>query len=386
MLPFKLNSESFDSYKGSKISSTGLKSDIFENKIYKNRIYKKIKLLNNEITQDIVYEIINIIIISSCEDYKNWTSEFFSIIYIDNDGIYIEMEKIEGEFILTNSFDEDKALEKSKLVEENFNFYFIQLFKTIQTIHKLGIYHRDLKPDNFFILKQEPYIKLIDWGHSIIIINNKIYGEPLNVGQKYMIDYYTQMEMHKHLKTVETELKNSLTIFKFNDINTQYFFKLLERYDLYSCLLTFTFFISNKKGFKSIPEGQGIFENESFFKTQDYISFKEKQKENLCTQKIIELIDKQVIKYIYKFFIINIHTIGKFQSEIKKAEKESIIEDRKTLRVDVDSLLAQDYCEITKHAPTNPVTSRTPGFLDLPETKQNMSLSGGFKSKKKKKK
>ena len=65
-----------------------------------------------------------------------------------------------------------------------------------------------------------------------------------------------------------------------------------------------------------------------------------------------------------------------------KSRKESIIEDRKTLRVDVDSLLAQDYCEITKHAPTNPVTSRTQ-VLDLPETKQNMSLSGGFKSKKK---
>ena len=80
------------------------------------------------------------------------------------------------------------------------------------------------------------------------------------------------------------------------------------------------FFISNKKGFKSIPEGQGIFENESFLKP-DYISFKEKQKENLCTQKIIELIDKQVIKYIYKFFIINIHTIGKFQSEIKKQKR-----------------------------------------------------------------
>ncbi|MEX1014184.1 MAG: protein kinase family protein [Candidatus Paceibacterota bacterium] len=59
---------------------------------------------------------------------------------------YFVMEKADtdlGSFLINNELDEQERV-----------FFMVQIFDAIQQLHSLGIYHRDIKPDNIFVFYQ----------------------------------------------------------------------------------------------------------------------------------------------------------------------------------------------------------------------------------------
>ena len=74
--------------------------------------------------------------------------------------IYILYEYINGE-------DLQKKILNYGLPSDNMlKYYFIQILNSINYLHSINISHRDIKPDNIIITKDNKKIKLIDFGSS----------------------------------------------------------------------------------------------------------------------------------------------------------------------------------------------------------------------------
>ena len=75
----------------------------------------------------------------------------------DSDALYLVMEFLPGGDIMT------LLMKKDTLPEEAAQFYMAETALAIETIHKLGFIHRDIKPDNL-LLDSRGHVKLSDFG------------------------------------------------------------------------------------------------------------------------------------------------------------------------------------------------------------------------------
>lgn len=75
----------------------------------------------------------------------------------ENDTAYIIMEYLEGE-TLSERLKRDKIIPEKEAIE-----LMIPVMKSLEVVHKEGIIHRDIAPDNVFITK-DGRVKLIDFG------------------------------------------------------------------------------------------------------------------------------------------------------------------------------------------------------------------------------
>ncbi|KAJ3219453.1 hypothetical protein HK099_004687 [Clydaea vesicula] len=95
-------------------------------------------------------------LLSEASEIANW---IVRLIYTfqDKDYLYLVMEYLPGGDLLS-------LLIKKDIFEEEFaKFYCAQMILAIEETHKLGIIHRDIKPDNFLFGK-EGNLKLSDFG------------------------------------------------------------------------------------------------------------------------------------------------------------------------------------------------------------------------------
>lgn len=75
----------------------------------------------------------------------------------NKDYLYLVMEFLAGGDLMT------LLIERDTLTEEEAKFYIAEMVIAIDTIHKLGFIHRDVKPDNLLIDK-DGHLKLSDFG------------------------------------------------------------------------------------------------------------------------------------------------------------------------------------------------------------------------------
>lgn len=75
----------------------------------------------------------------------------------NKDYLYLVMEFLPGGDLMT------LLIERDTLQEEQAKFYIAEMIVAIDTIHKLGFIHRDIKPDNLLIDK-DGHLKLSDFG------------------------------------------------------------------------------------------------------------------------------------------------------------------------------------------------------------------------------
>ena len=104
----------------------------------------------------------------------------------------------------------DKKLKPRESIQ-----YFIQAIKILESIHKLGIIHRDIKPDNFLLSACDKKLYLIDFGLS-----------------KYYLD-----ENKNHIK--ERKDKKLIGTAKFTSLNIHYGIEPSRRDDIESLCYTF---------------------------------------------------------------------------------------------------------------------------------------------------
>ncbi len=115
-------------------------------KIKIHQLNKELEILNEKNTLEKVSNNENII------KYYGTTKDDFQI--------YILYEYINGE-------DLQKKILNYGLPSENMvKYYFIQILNSINYLHSINISHRDIKPDNIIITKDNKKIKLIDFGSS----------------------------------------------------------------------------------------------------------------------------------------------------------------------------------------------------------------------------
>lgn len=79
--------------------------------------------------------------------------------FTENETAYIVMEYLDGE-TLTERLKRDKTIPEDEAVKMLW-----QVMDSLQTVHKEGILHRDIAPDNIFLTKSGD-VKLIDFGAS----------------------------------------------------------------------------------------------------------------------------------------------------------------------------------------------------------------------------
>lgn len=59
---------------------------------------------------------------------------------------------------------------------EDVRYYMYQLLRTLDACHSIGIMHRDIKPDNLLINRNQKKIRIIDWGLADIYYSKQQYG------------------------------------------------------------------------------------------------------------------------------------------------------------------------------------------------------------------
>ena len=137
--------------------------------------------------------------------------------------IYKQLFNIDGIPILRNyGYDQgfhyliieqlDKQLDKVEIDKTMCIKYFIQALKIIEDIHKIGILHRDIKPDNFMIKEKNNELFLIDFGLSkrfVDISGNHIEEK---TGKKMIGTIkYASLNIHNGLESTRRDDIESLT-------------------------------------------------------------------------------------------------------------------------------------------------------------------------------
>jgi len=209
--------------------------------------------------------------------------EIFSINRVDNDRYYMVKEYIRG-----------KDLEKCRNIEKNHIQVIIgEIVRILAEVHKLGICHRDLKPNNImidFLKGNEPKITLIDFGlvkspQIDVGADQKLTREGDRPGNKFFQSLVTYNSYPKH--------------------------NLLD--DYYSVLLIFYWLFDNKSFYNDyfkLPPSEVVKEVEAckskyedpFLEENAVEGFCGKRKEVLCIAQFSEFhkIVRQAYKDIYE--------------------------------------------------------------------------------------
>ena len=126
------------------------------------------------------------------QEYENQ----YCIKYIDS-----SIGKSELTYIILEFASKGSALNYITYNNMGFNeklckFLFTKILIIVQSLHKMGICHRDLKLDNFLFNGDNFIIKIADFGlSSLIIKDNK--GKPLKQKGEVGTSYYKAPEMYK---------------------------------------------------------------------------------------------------------------------------------------------------------------------------------------------
>lgn len=127
----------------------------------------------------------------------------------DPDYLFFAMEYVPGgdfRSLLCNS---------GILRNEHAKFYLLEMFMSVDSLHRLGYIHRDLKPENFLI-DSKGHIKLTDFGLASGIINSqKIESLRLKLDQIKDLEVpvrtaIERRDIHKTLKMQELNYANSI--------------------------------------------------------------------------------------------------------------------------------------------------------------------------------
>jgi serine/threonine protein kinase len=112
---------------------------------------------------------------------------------------YIAMELLEGE-------DLGKRLAKSggKLPASDVNFVVQQVCRALSRAHQAGVVHRDLKPDNIFIVKDDDrdIVKILDFGVAKSA-SQSLDGSNTKTGAMLGTPYYMSPEQAQGIKSVD---------------------------------------------------------------------------------------------------------------------------------------------------------------------------------------
>jgi serine/threonine protein kinase len=112
---------------------------------------------------------------------------------------YIAMELLEGE-------DLGKRLAKSggKLSNGEVNFVIQQVCRALSRAHQAGVVHRDLKPDNIYIVKDDDrdIVKILDFG--VAKSAAALDGSNTKTGAMLGTPYYMSPEQAQGIKTVDS--------------------------------------------------------------------------------------------------------------------------------------------------------------------------------------
>jgi len=111
-----------------------------------HQLNKEMEILNEKNTNEKIKDNENIV------NYYGTTKDDFQI--------YILYEYIKGNDL------EKEVLNYGLKSEKLIKYYFIQILNSIKYLHSLNIAHRDIKPDNILLTKDNKKIKLIDFGSS----------------------------------------------------------------------------------------------------------------------------------------------------------------------------------------------------------------------------
>ena len=92
--------------------------------------------------------------------------------YDDKKYLYLVMEYVKGKTLLREITDHDV----DEFTEKKAAVYMEKIFKAVNHCHAQGIVHRDIKPDNVMVAKNNR-IKLIDFGLSAVVNKGNKLGE-----------------------------------------------------------------------------------------------------------------------------------------------------------------------------------------------------------------
>jgi len=95
------------------------------------------------------------ILVEAAETNPWVTKLYYS--FQDKDYLYLVMEYVPGGDLMS------QLVEKDIFSLEDTRFYIAQLLASIQTIHQMNYFHRDIKPDNI-LLDKNGHLKLTDFG------------------------------------------------------------------------------------------------------------------------------------------------------------------------------------------------------------------------------
>ena len=110
--------------------------------------------------------------------------------YNDQKYVYLVMEYVTGQPL----FDKITKQENQTFTETTAAKYMKQLFQALNHCHAQNIVHRDIKPDNIMITKDDT-VRLIDFGLSKASKNNKnlttVAGTPYYMAPEVLEGSYT---------------------------------------------------------------------------------------------------------------------------------------------------------------------------------------------------
>ncbi|CAD8189223.1 unnamed protein product [Paramecium octaurelia] len=108
-------------------------------------------------------------------------------------------------YLVTELLDTDlrKVLERehAKLTEDHYKLFLYQILRGIKYMHSANILHRDLKPRNILLNKEDCMLKVCDFGLSRALLSQGLNGQNPNVMTDYVeTRYYRAPELLLGLK------------------------------------------------------------------------------------------------------------------------------------------------------------------------------------------
>ena len=116
----------------------------------------------------------------------------------ENNTAYIVMEYISGE-TLTQYVEKQSSMNSAHLLE-----LFLPLMKDLDALHKRGIVHRDISPDNIMITEDTGTLKLIDFGTAKDLTASSEKSKSLSVSHTVVRMSYSPIEMFSLTKKFPT--------------------------------------------------------------------------------------------------------------------------------------------------------------------------------------